>query len=227
MELDDLRSVWAAHGAALERSLAINERCLRELVGGKARRALAAQRAWWLVEAVLVLGLAMVAAAVVAGHPAEARYLLVGAPVAGLALALAALTVRLVVTAGRVDPTADVVASQRVVEELTLAEYRATRWAVLGGVLAWLPAALLLFEAVTGVPALARVDLAWLVANLALGIVVLVAGVALSRRYVERPGSSPRARRLIDALSGRGLRATAAHLADLTSFARDDAGPRR
>ena len=111
---------------------------------------------------------------------------------------------------------------QRAVERARLAEYRATKWAVLGGVVIWLPAALLLFEAVTGVPAIGLVDPAWLVANLALGAAVLALGLALSRRYVERPGLGPRARRIVDALSGRSLRAATRHLADLSRFERDE-----
>jgi RNA polymerase sigma-70 factor (ECF subfamily) len=39
---------------------------------------------------------------------------------------------------------------------------------------------------------------------------------------VERPGLGPRARRLIDALSGRSLRAVAGHLTELSRFERDE-----
>jgi hypothetical protein len=70
----------------------------------------------------------------------------------------------------------------------------------------------------TGVPALARVDLPWLVANLAFGLVVLALGQALSRRFVERPGLGAGAQRMMDALSGRGLRQAAARLAELERF---------
>lgn len=69
---------------------------------------------------------------------------------------------------------------------------------------------------------LGRVDLAWLVANLGFGLGVLVAGRALSRRYVERPDLAPWARRLVDAGSGRGLRVAARHLAELARFERDE-----
>ena len=70
--------------------------------------------------------------------------------------------------------------------------------------------------------ALARANLAWLIANLALGVVVLVLGLAWSKRYVERPDLGPRARRLVDAVSGRALRSVAGHLAELSRFERDE-----
>ena len=112
---------------------------------------------------------------------------------------------------------------QRDLRQLQFAEFRALEWALFGGVVVWLPALLALFEAVTGVAALGRVDLAWLVANLAFGVVVLVAGTALSRRYVEHPTAGPRARRFLDAVSGRALRRAADQLAELARFERDDA----
>jgi hypothetical protein len=115
-----------------------------------------------------------------------------------------------------------VAAIQREVERVTLVEYRVLKWLLLGGVVFWLPAALVLFEALTGVDALARVDFRWLVANVAFGLAVLALGHILSRRYVERPDLGPRARLFVDALSGRALRSAAGHLAELAAFERED-----
>jgi hypothetical protein len=77
-------------------------------------------------------------------------------------------------------------------ERIKLAGYRATKWALLGGVMLWLPSGLVLFEVVTGVPALALVELRWLAANLGFGVMVLVIGQAWSKRYVERRELGPR-----------------------------------
>jgi hypothetical protein len=68
---------------------------------------------------------------------------------------------------------------------------------------------LILFEALTSVDALARVDPAWLIASLAFGLVCLALGQVLSRRHVERSDLGPRARRLVEALSGQGVRSAA------------------
>lgn len=101
-------------------------------------------------------------------------------------------------------------------------EYRALEWAVLVSVAVWLPAALVLFEALTGIDALARVDLPWLVANLLFGLVALAVGLVLSKKYFERSDLKPWARRLLDALSGRALRSAAGHFAEIATFEREE-----
>lgn len=221
MELDDLKTAWAAHGTMLERSLAINERLLRELLTRKVRARLWPYVAWRAVEVALGTIVVIALISVLAAHLGEPRYAVIGAPLAGFAIVATARSLALIVRARGLDYGGPVTALQRALEELRRAEYRALKWAVLGGVLFWLPAALVLFEAITGVPALARVELAWLVANLGFGLAVVIAGQALARAYVETE-LSPRARRLVDALSGRALRAAAAHLAELGAFERGD-----
>jgi hypothetical protein len=222
MELDDLKAAWAAHGAALERSLALGEHLLREAARDKVRSTLAPYVAWRVLELVLGAAALLLAGSVLAAHAAEPRYLVAGGATLAFFAGITALNAYVLVGSVQLDYDGPVTAIQRAVERVRLAEYRATKWAVLGGVVIWLPAALLVFEAVTGVPALGLVDLAWLIANLAFGVAVLAIGLAWSRRYVERPGAGPRARRIIDALSGRSLRAAARRLAELSRFERDD-----
>jgi hypothetical protein len=86
----------------------------------------------------------------------------------------------------------------RGVEQVRRAEYRAIKWAVLGGVVGWV------------------------VANLAFGVLVLGLGQVVARRYLERPDLSPWARRVMDALSGHSVRAAAGQLAEVARFERDD-----
>jgi hypothetical protein len=225
MELDDLKQAWAAHGAALERSLAINERLLRETMLRKARFALAPYVVWRALEIALG-GVALVLVVrVLVAHLGEPRYLVAAGALAIFVAGLTALGAHLLVGGAKLDYGGAVTAIQREVERLKLVEYHATKWALLGGVLLWLPAALVLFEVVTGVDALARVDLAWLIGNLAFGAGAIAVGQVWSRRNVERPGLGPRARRILDAASGRSLRAAASHLAELARFQRDEPPP--
>lgn len=222
MQLDDLKEAWAAHGAVLERSLAINERLLREVMLGKVRSTLAPYVLWRALEVMLgVAGLLLVGPVLVA-HAGEPRYVVAGGALLAYLAGITAVTAHLLVQGARLDYGGPVTAIQRTVEHIKRAEYRATKWAVLGGVVIWAPAVLLLFEAVTGIAALARVDLAWLIGNLGFGIAVLALGLAWSKRYVERPDLGPRARRLVDALSGRALRSAAGHLTELARFERDE-----
>ncbi len=222
MQLDELKQAWAAHGTMLERSLAIDERLLREVLLRKVRFALAPYILWRALEVTLGVAALVLVMRVLTAHGAQPRYAAVCAALAVFCAAITALCAYLLVNSLKLDYAGPVTAIQRDVERIRVVEYRALKWAVLGGVVAWLPAGLVLFEALAGVQALARVPLGWLLANLAFGLAVLFLGHVLSRKYVERPGQGPRARRILDVLSGRSLRVADANLAELASFERDE-----
>jgi len=222
MQFDDLKEAWAAHGTMLERSVAIDQRLLRKALLRKVRFALAPYVLWRALEVALGITMLVVVMSVLAARVTEPRYAIVGGALAVLTGAITALCTYLLVNSLKLDYGAPVMEIQRELEHTRLVEYRALKWAVLGGVVAWLPAGLVLFEAMTGVDALARIDLAWLIANVVFGLAFLALGHLLSRRYVERPDLGPRARRLVDALSGRALRSAAGHLAELARFEREE-----
>jgi hypothetical protein len=219
MQLDDMKQIWAAHGATLERAVAINERLLRETMLGKVRSTLAPFRFWRVCEMVLGLATLFLIGPVLVGHLAEPRYAIAGGATFIYAIGLTALSVAMLALA-RPDFDRPITEIQRTVERVRVLEYRATKWALLGGVVVWLPMLLLLVEAATGIDALARVDLAWLISNLLFGVAVLVAGHLLSKRFVESE-LSPIGRRVVDAFTGRSLAEATAHLAELTTFERD------
>ena len=222
MQLDDLKEAWTAHGAALERSLAIDERLLREMLLRKVRFALAPYVLWRALEVALGVAALFVVMPLLAAHRGEPRYLVAGGALAVFAAGITALCATLLVKSLQLDLGGPVTSIQRDVERIKLLEYRALEWALLGGVVIWLPAALIAFEALSGVDALARAPLAWLAANLVFGLLVLALGLAWSKKVVERTDLSPRARRLIDAASGRGLRVASGHLAELARFEREE-----
>lgn len=222
MQLDDLKAVWSAHGAALERSLAIDERLLRETLLRKVRFRLAPYVLCRALEVALGVAVLLAIVPVLGAHLAEPRYLVVAGTLFVFTLRLTALCATLLVASLRLDYGGPVTALQRDVERVKLVEYRAFKWALLGCTALWLPGPLVLFEAATGRDALARVDLAWLAANVALGLALLAVGLVLSQRYVERRDLGPRARRIAAALSGYGLRKAAAHLEELARFEREE-----
>ena len=218
MQFDDLKEAWAAHGNKLERSLAIDTRLLREMLLRKVRFAMAPYVLWRGLEVALGIAALVGVMSVLTDHIREPLYVVVGGALAVFTAGITALSTYLLVKSIKFDFDGPVTAMQRELEHIRIVEYRALKWAVLGGVVAWLPAALVLFEAVTGVDALARIDLAWLIANLTFGLAVLALGQAMSRKYVERPDLGPRTRRLVEALSGHALRVSAEHLAELATF---------
>ncbi len=228
MPLDELKNVWAAHTALLERAVAIDERLLRGQLGRRMRLALVPQAAWRALQALLGALAVWFVLPVVASHIEQSLYLFAGGAVVAFLAVFTLASASLCVRALQLDLTAPVVAIQRDFERLRLAEYRATKWALLLGTAAWLPLPLLLLEAFAGHPVLPFVHTPWLVANVVFGLGLLVAGSWWSRRVVERGdcmdahAPSPRARWWIDALSSRGVRNASRHLDELAMFAREE-----
>lgn len=217
---DDLRSVWAAHGAKLERCLQVNERLLREVLVRKMRWALAPYLGARALAVAVGVGLLAMIAPVVVRHLGEVRYALVGGAAVGFLGALTALTGYLLGRGASVRYERPVAELRGELERLALLEVRSFKWALLGGVVAWLPIALLVLESLSGIDLLARVDGAWLVANLVVGAALLGLGLVVARHLVERSPESARASKIIAALSGRGLRQARARLDELAAFER-------
>lgn len=222
MQLDDLKDVWAAHGAALERSLAINERLIRATLLGKLRSAFFRFQVVRSLEVALGIATIVAAMAVLTNHYTDPRYLIVAGGVVAVAGYVSVLCAYALRQTARIDYAAPVMKLQLTVERIRLAEYRALKWTLLLGIVAWLPIALILFEALTGFDALARVGLPWLVANIVFGLVCLGIGQAISRRYVERTDLNPWARGLVESLSGRAVRSATQQLAELAQFERSE-----
>ncbi|MBP6840438.1 MAG: hypothetical protein KA190_24280 [Kofleriaceae bacterium] len=217
MDDDELKRMWAAGGAdGTGPRPAVDAATLaaRARAGAGAAR----RRYLWARGPELAFG-ALVLAAVVPvllRHPGEVRYLVGAGPLVLLAAGLTAACAWLLVVGRSLDDTQPVARSQRVVLRLRRVELASFRWALLGGVLCWLPALLVAVEVVTGVPALARVDAGYLAANLGLGVLVLVGGTWGARRLV---GTGATRSRLVDALTSRSLRRLDVHLAELADLA--------
>jgi hypothetical protein len=222
MQLDDLKQVWAVHGAVLERSLVINEHLLRETLLRKVRSAFVRFQVVRTLEVAMGIATIVAAVTVLTNHFGDPRYLIVAGGLAILAAYVTGLCAYSLLQTTTIDYADPVTTLQQTVERIRLAEYRAFKWTLLLGIVAWLPIALILFEALTGFDALARVGQAWLIANIMFGVVCLVLGQAMSRRYVERTDLSTWARRLVESLSGRAVQSATQHLAELARFERSE-----
>lgn len=215
MELDDLQRLWQAPDAARERPVVFDRARAQRVV----RRALVwhtVVRAAEVLAGVSALG---AFAVVLARHAASPSYLVAG----GLSASVIAIgvvhAVRLLSLSRAVDVAAGVAVAQTHLARLRRAEFAAVWWGLCGGVLCWLPILLLLFEAITGLPVLERVEGAWLLANAVFGALLFGAGSLLARRWNGRREPGPWARRLMDTLGGQGLRAAERALGEVVEFA--------
>lgn len=125
MQLDDLKQVWAAHGADLERSLAINERLLREMLLRKVRSALVPCQVVRALEVARGIVTIVASMAVLTIHFADPRYLMIAGGVAALAGCITGLCAYSLHQTATIDYAAPVTALQRTVERIRLAVYRA------------------------------------------------------------------------------------------------------
>jgi hypothetical protein len=221
MQLDDLKAAWAAHGAALDRTLGINERLLREVMLRKVRFALFPYRLGLWLEIAFGALTAVLSGSVLASHPGDVRYVGLAGAVGAFAIVMTAMSIHLLVRLARLDYGGPVTAMQREVEITKLFAYRVFKWALLGGTVFWLPAAMVLFEGALGVPAIARANWLYVGANIVFGLLLLVVGHLLARKYLERADLRPWARRLVDHISGRRLASVTRSLAELSSFERE------
>lgn len=225
MTMEELQALWTRQSELLARSVAIDERLLREQLLRRPRAGLAWFRGWRGCEVVVSAAVAALAVVRWCSHPGEPRYLLVAGSVALFAAVIAVQGVIVLARSAELDWSAPVVTLQRALARMKLAEYRAFQWALLGGVVLWLPLPLLLLDLLAGGRLVPQVELGWIAANVAVGVVLMLLGRWLSRRLVERSDRSPLAHRLIDAVASRYVRRTAKQLDELAAFVRED-GPR-
>lgn len=220
--MDDLRTLWATHAEHLEKRLRLDQRALRTTIVDKTETAMSRYAAFaWIQLAVAGL-LAIANGAFLAGHSGDLRYLLSAIAVQlYLILHIGSAIHRLVLVHG-IDWAAPVTSVQRAIERVKIAEVHGFKWALLLGVLLWVQMLGVLVKGVLGVDVYAHVSGAWVVANTVFGLAVVLAGQMLARRFVERPGIGPRARRVIDNLSGYRLRRATRFLDDLAAFERDE-----
>lgn len=223
MELDDLKTLWAAHDEKLDRSLRLNERLLRETLLGRARPALSRYVRWaaagLAVDAVLVvlLGSFMVQ------HVAEPLYLAAALVLLAFVVGMAVLGVLRLELMGRIDYGGSVTEIQRTLANVARVEYRTMKWVLLSSILIWVPGLLVLVKGLFGVDLFQHVSAAWIASNLALGAAAIVVGQWLARTYVERPGVAPWARRIMEHASDRKLREVTESLTELSRFEREAA----
>ncbi len=221
MDATDLRTIWAEGARRLDQALSRTEPLVRELAARRVRSSLQPALAVRSLECVSAL-LAVAAISPVAfAHREEPRYVLAAAPTLIWLLGISVHALRQIVLGLRLDAGAPVAETQRAVLSLRRAEFASLRWAVLGGVFAWLPLAALLAESAADIPVLPKLPAPWLWANLALGAAAWAANPIFGRHLERRAQEGGAAGRLLDALTSRGIRRAEQQLRELAEFDRD------
>ena len=221
MEIDELKAKWAEQDRKLDESIRLSRRLLRDTYTRRARFAL------WRLAGMLALGsllqLAVIVAlgAFIAANWPTVRFV---APAMALdVLAIAAL-VTLMVQMGlalTMDFSQPIARLQKRLEALRKLRIRFAQAIFLVAALAWLPIFIIVMKAALGVDVYRTFDTAWLVANVALGVLLLAAGYGLARHFGSRFAGTSFGRRLLRDLAGYNLNAAGRFLDSIEDFERD------
>jgi hypothetical protein len=218
MELDELKATWQEFDRKLATSIQLNTRLLQDKMAGKAETALK-RLAWmlWLELVINVGGLALLGS-FIAKHFNEIRYLV---PAVALDLGLIALVIagaRQIAAIYQIDYCAPIVAIQRRLESLRMERIRTVKWTLLLSPLAWTPLFIVALKGLLDVDVYASAGIAYVAANLAFGVAVIVAGVWASRHFAARFEGSSVMRWIPDALAGTSLKSATRFLDSLSQF---------
>lgn len=221
MELENLEALWKKRDEQLSASLRLDTQLFRETVLGKAGTATRGlRRLLWIEIAFDALGLLLVGS-FLADHLRELRF---AAPAILLHLGLIASLgscVGQLVLLGEVDYAAPVVGIQKRLAAVRVLRVRVWTWTLLLAPLAWMPL-LIVGLGLLGVDVYQILSLPYLAANVILGLVVILLGLVVSRRYAGRMNGSPLVQRLLRDVAGQSLARAEAFVSSLERFGRED-----
>ncbi len=221
MELDDLKTAWQTLGRQLERHDAIHLTAVRTIrlqgTRGTLRRLMVGQAAQIAIWVTLI---ALVIAPFWVEHRATTHLLVLGLVLHAYAVLTIIVSVMQLLLMARIDLAGPVLTIQQRLVQLRALRIRLNLLLTLP----WWP--LWVVALVVGVQRWMGVDLyaaatGWFYATLAVGIVALVATVAIARRLAARALRMGRPAPMADDLAGHSLRRAIVGLEDLASFERE------
>lgn len=218
MELDEMKTMWEAYDRKLDTSIRLSTKLLKAPVLRKAQTAMTRLRVVWQIE----LALALIATALLAGfnvtHILHPRFVFPGLLLMIGAIVLVGVSIRRIMQIRAIDFSGAIVAIQKQLEAIRIAEIRATKWTLLVAPLAWTPFLIVMFQGLFGVDVYAVFPRAWLAGNVLFGLVVIVLERWISYRYAERMRGSSRLQRWMRDISGYNLSAATKFLRAAAEF---------
>jgi hypothetical protein len=218
MELDEMKQAWQeldARVALLER-----DRARRLADDGRARHALRRTSAMMWCE-LLGNGVLLALLGLFIARQDQWRFSVPGVLVFVATLALFASNLAQRVTYATLDYGAGVVAIQARLERLCVLRWRTAQWVWLMALLLWVPLMIVIARGLWGGDLYAAAGTAWLVANVALGVVAIPLGWWLARHFAPALRGTALGRWFVDSTVGFGLAAARRRMSALADFAAD------
>lgn len=218
MELEDLRQAWEAHGSKVEAGSRLNRRSLDQTISAKAQTATRRLSRLLWIELLANLVAVVWLGSFVADNVTVARYAIPAVALDVLVIGLLIAGCRQLFAISQIDYGQPVVVIQKRLESLRAERIRAIMLTLVVGPLAWIPLLIVALKGLFDVDAYATFSSAWLIANVAFGLLVVALALWVSRRYAGRVTKSAALRWLMDNLAGRDLRNAIAFLHSLAQF---------
>jgi hypothetical protein len=221
MDLDEFKAKWAEQDRKLETSLRLNRQLLNAMHLNRAQSALQ-HLAWELAfEAVIELAGVVVLGSFAYEHRMMPQFVFPAVALDLVAIAILHGLIRQIVGALQIDYSSPVTTIQKQIEALRMLRIRCMQWIFLVAPLAWTPLLIVALKGFFGLDAYRIFSVAWLVANLLFGLVVIPLAIWLAKRYGDWLGRFPVMQRLMNDLLGHNLKAAIGFLATLTEFEDD------
>ncbi|MBX7222411.1 MAG: hypothetical protein K1Y36_20845 [Blastocatellia bacterium] len=224
MNFEDLQNQWAALDQKLEAGLRLNAALLREAKLDKTKSALQRLSFFIWLELACTLPVLFLVGSFLARHFSQPAFFIPGLVLHLAAIGVLGSCIHQLVLLNRIDYAGPVLVIQKRLEALRLHRIRATKWTFLTAPLLWTPLFVVTFKAL-GVNAWAVFPMGWMVGNLLFGVLVMVAGIWVSKRFGNRISGSPFMKQVMDDIAGRSLNRAAAFVATLAEF--EDESPAR
>ena len=212
MELDELKEKWAEHDRKLDESIRLNRQLLRDMYTRRARFALWRLAAMLAAGALFMLAIIVSLGRFIAQNWSMPRIAWPAIVLDVLAIAtLAALNAQIGL-ALNINYNQPIAVIQKRLETLRKFRIRYIQAIFLMATLTWVPIFIVLTR---------LFDTAWVVANVAFGLLVLAIGVWVARRYGDRMSNSAFGRRFLRELAGYNLNAASDFMTTLAEFEKD------
>jgi hypothetical protein len=221
MELDELKAQWAEHDRKLDQSIRLNRQLLRDSYTRRAKFAL------WRLAAMLAAGSIFMLVVIVFLGGFIARNWFVPRfvwPAVVLDLAAIAALVTLNAQIGlalNINYSQPVAVIQKRLETLRKLRIRYTQAICFTSALLWAPMFIVVMKTFLGADVSHLFGVAWIVANVVFGFLVLGIGVWAARRYGDRMSNSAFGQRFLRDLAGYNLNAASGFLTTLAEFEED------
>ena len=222
MNLDILRTEWAARDQKLESVLRLNTRLLHEAFVDKGRAEIVRQNDFGAFSVLIWVATLIGLVIFVAKHVGEMRFFLPAVLMLVWTVATGVTGLRQRAAMRALDYSRPMLEVQKELERLRIQRLQAFKWSFLTGqIVWWIPFAIVVVRALGGDLYASEWMRQFMAINIAVGLLVIPVAIWVSRRVAGRFAGSKALASFTDAIAGRDVVAARAFIEKLARFERE------